>query len=164
MCPPPDPRSALVVYYSHGGKTASIGQRIARNLAADVEAIVDLHQRRVPVHLLASGFRALSARMTSIRDAKLDPADYCLVIVGTPVHAGSLSSPVRAYLHRYGPRLKRTAFFLTSAMSADHSALFDTMAEVAAVNPVSTLAVSRGQLGHESTQERIKAFCDDLKY
>lgn len=152
-----------MVYYSHGGNTASIGQMIARCLAADVEEIVDSRQRWGVVHFFVSGFRALSARSTTIQDAKLDPADYDLVIVGTPVYAGRLSSPVRTYLHQYGPGLGRTAFFLTSGMNSDHIALFDTMAEVAGEGPIASLGVSREQLGHEVTRRWVEAFCADLQ-
>ena len=48
-------------------------------------------------------------------------------------------------------------------MSADHTALLDTMAEVATVNPIASLDVSLEQQGLETIQERIEAFCADLQ-
>jgi hypothetical protein len=50
--------------------------------------------------------------MPSIR-LDVDPANYQLVVVGTPVWAGSMASPMRSFLFQNGHRIRRFACFCT---------------------------------------------------
>ena len=52
-------------------------------------------------------------RGASITPMNTDPASYDLVVVGTPVWAWSVSSPVRSYLAAYRGHLPDIAFFCT---------------------------------------------------
>ena len=44
---------------------------------------------------------------------RFNPAEYDLVIVGTPVWAGTVSAPVRTYLEKYKGSFKKIVFFCT---------------------------------------------------
>jgi len=70
-----------------------------------------------------------------------DPSIYDLIIVGTPVWAWSVSSPVRAYLLANKPRLPSVAFFCTlGGAGADRA--FGQMQELAGKRPIGCLSLT----------------------
>jgi len=79
------------------GRYASIASTLAKMLDADVEEILDKHDRVGPVGYLRSLVEAINQRPADVAPASKDVSSYELVVIGTPVWAGSLVSPVRAY-------------------------------------------------------------------
>jgi hypothetical protein len=72
---------------------------------------------------------AIAGRATPIREAQYDPADYGLVLIGTPVYANSRPGPVRAYLDRCRLRFREVAFFCTGE-GPNNERIFEQMEEV----------------------------------
>lgn len=103
----------LVVCYSRTGHTRRVAEAIAQQCDADLDWIKDRVPRQGPVGYLRSASQAVLHRKPWIRPARHNPANYPLVIIGTPVWAGNIASPVRSYLSRYGDRCRRVAFFCT---------------------------------------------------
>ncbi|KUK27085.1 MAG: hypothetical protein XD60_0760 [Acetothermia bacterium 64_32] len=151
----------LVAIYSRSGTTLSVGKRIADALGADLEVIEDRVNRRGILGFLRSGYEALAKRVPPIAEPKHDPGDYDLVVVGTPIWAGRMSSPVRAYLHRFRGKLPRAAFFATSA-GGGHTKALAEMAEVAGVEPLSTLELTADQLESEEATRAVGEFTAEL--
>ncbi|MFX0092519.1 MAG: flavodoxin family protein [Candidatus Hodarchaeota archaeon] len=54
-------------------------------------------------------------QLAPIKNPKNDPTNYDLVILGTPVWAGSIPSPTRAYVSKTKDNLKKMALFSTHA-------------------------------------------------
>jgi flavodoxin len=129
----------LVVYYSRSGTTRDLASAIARTLGADVEALVDDTPRSGRLGYLRCGLDSLLERDAPIRPATKDPRDYDLVVVGTPVWAANVSSPVRAYLHAMRGRLTRVAFFCTMGGSGD-ARVFRKMEALCGASVVARLA------------------------
>lgn len=102
----------LVVWFSRTGTTEQVAQRIVQALGADSERIEEANSRRGVLGYLVSGLEAVAKGLPSIRTIK-DPADYDLVVLGTPVWAGCVASPVRAWAYLNRARLPRMAFFTT---------------------------------------------------
>jgi hypothetical protein len=92
------PAKTLVAYYSRSGTTRKLAEGIAESLGADMEEIVEPRDRRSRRGYVRSLLEAFWQRPAPISPAKKDPAAYELVVIGTPVWAASLSSPVRSYL------------------------------------------------------------------
>jgi flavodoxin len=107
------PTRILVVYYSRTGTTRKVAEVLARLLHADLEELVDTQNRRGLLGYFRSGREAFFKRKTVLRPPERNPADYALVVVGTPVWNLSLSSPVRTYLELMRAKLPGVAFFLT---------------------------------------------------
>ncbi|MBC7098879.1 NAD(P)H-dependent oxidoreductase [Candidatus Bipolaricaulota bacterium] len=147
----------LVVVYSRTGTTLSLAKGIADALAADLEVIEDRVNRRGLLGFLRSGYEALRKKLPPIADPKHDPEDYDLVVVGTPIWAGRMSSPVRAYLHRFRGKLRKAAFFATSAGGGHQNALAE-MAQVADVEPIPTLELAADQLKRGNAAEAVDEF------
>lgn len=138
-------RNVLVVYFSRTGNTQMLAHDIARAGDWQHEAICDHERRGGVVGYLRCGFEAARARAVAIEPLARDVRDYDLVIVGTPVWAQSVSSPVRAFLRRYAPVLPRVAFFATCGGRGGERVL-KQMAELAGQQPVATLIATERDL------------------
>jgi flavodoxin len=105
------PRATLVVYYSRRGHTRQVARLIAEQCGADIEEIVDGVDRRGTLGYLRSLAEALLRLKVPIQPSRCAPREYDTVIIGTPVWAWQMASPVRAYLSRHRGRFRRVALF-----------------------------------------------------
>ncbi|MDH3731856.1 MAG: hypothetical protein OES13_12170 [Acidimicrobiia bacterium] len=135
----------LIVYYSRTGLTKKVAEATAADLAADIVRIEDSADRTGALGYLRAGLDALLGRSGSIRPAETDPADYDLVILGSPVWAGRLSTPVRTYIAENKTALKHVAFFCTEG-AAGAARVFKEMQELSGRHPVATLEVTGANL------------------
>lgn len=132
---------ALVVYYSRSGTTRTLATAIAQTLGCDLEEIRDTSRRSGALGYVRSLIEAFRRQPSAIEPAAHDPGSYDLVIVGTPVWAGSMSSPVRSYLMANKARLREAAFFCTLGGRGSESA-FAQMQELAGRAPRALCAVA----------------------
>lgn len=151
----------LVVHYSHGGNTRRLARAIAEALGADVEEIHDRVDRSGIFGYLRSGLEVLLEVSTEIQRPRHDPADYDLVVVGSPVWVGSPSTPVRTYLWLERERLPVVAFFVTLGGVGSERALA-LMRGVAGKEPVATLAVREAEMSGGVPRPRVAAFAEAL--
>ena len=100
----------LVVCYSRGGTTRRVAEQLAESLEADLDEIEEADGRSGGFGYVRSALEALAKGLPTIRTRR-DPSDYDQVIIGTPVWAGTMASPIRSYLFRHQGRLPRLAFF-----------------------------------------------------
>jgi flavodoxin len=105
---------ALVVYYSLTGNTARVARDIAKRTRADLESIRDRDHGAGFFGLVQNAIDALRNATTRIASLAHDPAEYGLIVIGTPVWAGRMTPAIRAYLERTRGRFGRVAFFTTS--------------------------------------------------
>jgi flavodoxin len=103
----------LVVYYSWTGNTAKVAKAIAQNLSAELEEIREVKPRKGLFAYIRSAFESRRRRCAAILPPTHDPSDYDLVILGCPVWAQDMASPMRAYIEEQRPRLQRIALFCT---------------------------------------------------
>jgi flavodoxin len=109
---------SVVVYYSMRGTTKKIAERIAEVLGCDLEEIREPRVRKGIIGFLRSVREAIWKTLPPIYEPEKNIGDYELVVLGTPVWAGTMSSPMRSFLEKHGRRMKRTAFFCTAGGSA----------------------------------------------
>jgi menaquinone-dependent protoporphyrinogen IX oxidase len=110
---------ALVVYYSRTGVTRKLGQALAQALGAEVEELTDLKSRRGPLGFLRGGIDAARKRLTALGPVSKAPGEYDLVVLGTPVWAGTMAPALRTYLTTYRESLRRVAFFCTQGGTSE---------------------------------------------
>jgi flavodoxin len=151
----------LTVYYSRSGNTRKVAEAISKNVGGDIEEITEPHGRGGPIGWLRSGREATGEMIASINPPKNDPAGYDLLIVGTPIWGGKLSSPVRAYLIKVAGKTKRVAYFVTM-MGNDDSATYAAMEKIAG-HPVATLSISQTELKGSAYLDKVKKFVDTLR-
>ena len=88
----------LVVFYSRSGTTRTVAQALSEALQCDLEEITEPKPRTGSLGYMRSLLEARLKRPSTITPKKHNVSSYDLVVVGTPVLAWSLSSPVRAHL------------------------------------------------------------------
>jgi flavodoxin len=103
----------LLVYYSRTNNTRKISEEISTKLNCDIEEIRDLKERSGKLNYLKYGYEAIRSKETQIEDMKNDPSDYDLVIVGTPVWASTMATPVLTYLNKNKNKIKDLAILIT---------------------------------------------------
>lgn len=140
----------LVVYFSRSGTTARLASMLAGMLHADLEAIRESGadpdaERNGARGYLRSLIEAVRQRPAAIEPPVHDPAAYDVVIVGSPVWARSVSSPVRAWLVAHRASLKHVAFFCSLGGSGAANAL-DQMRVLAGKPPVAQCEVTASDL------------------
>jgi len=104
----------LVVYYSKTGHTRKIAQDIARQIDADLEEISDQKKRMGLLGFVLGGRDAMTKKETRISEMKKNPAEYDLIIFGSPIWAGNITPAIRTYINQYGDSIGSTAFFFSS--------------------------------------------------
>ncbi len=152
----------LVVVYSRTGNTLSVAKRIAKELDADLEVIEDKTKRKGILGFLRSGYESVRKKVPAIVEPKHNPKDFDLVIIGTPIWAGGMSSPVRAYLLRFRGQFNKLAFFATSA-GGGHDKALDEMAELAEVKPLVKVDISLSQLRRGNGEKVIETFIETIR-
>lgn len=140
----------LVTWYSRTGHTRSVGESLARQLGGVGEPIVDPRSRDGVSGYLRSLAESVAARPAAIAPALNDPARFDLVVIGTPVWAWGLASPVRAFAQSHAASIRRTAFFCTMGGSGSDRAFDDLQRELGRP-PVATLALTERELADAPT-------------
>jgi flavodoxin len=135
--------NALVVYYSRTGTTRKVAEKLASLLECVTEEIHDTTNRKGMLGWLSAGKDATSKKLTKLEKVNNDPASYDIVIIGTPIWNGTLSTPIRTYLTQYKDRFKKVAFFCTYQYTDDNP--FEEMESLCRKIPVATLRLHRKQ-------------------
>lgn len=108
---------SLVVYYTRTGKTKSVAEAIAAQLGADLEEVVDLKKRGGAIGWISGGKDASRNSLTEIAPTQKAPADYDLIVIGTPIWAWSPTPAIRTYISKNDLSGKRVALFYTFGSS-----------------------------------------------
>jgi flavodoxin len=150
-------RRILVVYYSRTGYTRALAGEVVSALEADVDQLDDRRDRNGPWGYLRCAREALKKRTIDLLPAAYDPSHYDLVVLGTPVWAGNLSSPLRSYIVAHRAQLPQVAFFCTQGGSGAQKVLRD-MAELCGKPPVATLVVTDHEIERRDYSGKLGAF------
>jgi len=152
----------LVTYYSRTGITARVAEDLAARLAADIEPVHDERQRQGVLGFLIAGKEATLKSMPAIAPAVHDPGGYGLVVIGTPVWAGTMASPVRTWLTRYGAQIQRAALFCTTARTSREQTL-DAMAALCRGQVVARLGLLEKDVKRAAHGEAVAAFAEAIR-
>jgi flavodoxin len=104
---------SLVIYYTRTGNAGFAAEAVAAELGADVEEVIDLKKRSGLGGWLSGGKDASQGKDTEIAPPKKAPADYDLIVVGTPIWAGKPTPAIRTYLKKNDLSGKKVAAFFT---------------------------------------------------
>lgn len=153
----------LIVHYSRTGHTRAVAGEIASRLSADVEEIEDSRSRRGLLGYLRSGREAYRKQVIEIRPPRKDPADYDLVVVGSPVWAGHVASPVRAYLSGGVRRFGHVAAFVTQGGSSGGDRVLAEIANLCGSELVASMAITDREIGKPDGETKIREFVESLR-
>ena len=154
---------ALVVYYSRTGNTRFVAKKVAQELKAEIEEIIDLKNRTGRFGFLKAGYDATRGNKTRIGETQKAPSDFDLIVIGTPVWNSRPASAIRTYLSRNDLSGKKAAIFLTNEGMGNEKALERTKALISDGNVVGELVVSNAFNNREKNESKILDWCSGLK-
>jgi flavodoxin len=154
----------LVVYYSRTGNTRGVAEKIAELLHADLDEIIDKKNRSGMIGYLSAGKDAMTKANIDI-GYKLNPADYDMVVLGTPIWGSTITPALRTYLTAHSGTIKKTAFFATSGGSGIGKIAQEM--EQLSTKPIAQLLLKTklGKKGIDVTvhSDALQSFCTDIE-
>jgi flavodoxin len=151
----------LIIYYSRTGNTRTIAKTLQHHIKGDIEEILDTKKRSGPLGWIRSGRQAIAKKTTTIKDITHDLNAYDCIIIGTPVWAGTISTPVRTFLEEYKEKLSTIAFFTTSG-GGNTERSFEEMQRILEKQPLARLSIREEQLSKQTYDENVKTFSKEL--
>lgn len=148
-----------MVFYSRTGNTRRVAEMIAERLKADIEEVEDVRSRSGILGFLRSGYEALAGKLAEIKQTAKKPDEYDLVIIGSPIWVGRLSSPIRAYMTLHGRVIRQAAFFCTC--KANEGKAFKEM-KALSKEPIATLCIREKEIKSGEYVRKIEEFIKAL--
>ncbi|MGL4670318.1 MAG: flavodoxin family protein [Methanobacteriaceae archaeon] len=145
----------LISYYSRTNITKDVAEEIQSQLDCDIEEIKDLKSRKGILGYIGAAIEAARGKKAQITQTKYNVEDYDLVIVGTPVWASTMATPVMIYLDDNKGKFKNTGFFCTCGRSGYDKTLAN-MADMSSKAPVATFYLKKEELKNKDI--KIKDF------
>lgn len=155
-------RRALVVFYSRTGTTRRVASDLASLLSCEVIELFDVQDRAGITGYLRSLRDVLFPRRTSYGPPLDALTDYDLVVIGTPVWAGSPSAPIRSFLLDHAAELRQIAFFGTCG-GRGLERTFRKMREIVGRAPIATLGFTREALKAPKSREMLTTFVSEIE-
>jgi flavodoxin len=152
----------LVVYYSRTGKTRFVAEKVASELKAEIEEVVDLKSRSGRFGFLKAGYDATRGNETEIEEIKKSASDFELILIGTPVWNSRPASAISTYLKRNDFAGKKVAVFCTNEGMGEEKAVDRTKALISKGDIVGELVVSKVFENQEETKSKISDWCRKL--
>lgn len=151
----------LVVHYSRTGTTRALAHQLADALGADLEELRDPTPRRGLGGWLRCAMQARRGTLVPLAPLRHDPAAFDLVVVGTPIWAGAVSSPVRTFLHHHRSHLRGLACFCTGGGESGDEVLAQ-LERLAGHDARAHLFVRASEAASAVTTRKIAAFVERL--
>jgi flavodoxin len=148
----------LVVFYSRSGNTGRVAEEIRDSLECEIEEIIDTKNRSGILGYLRSARDGMNQKLTVLKDIINDPSKYDLLIIGTPLWGGHVSTPVRTYIHENQANFKNSPAFFCTAGGENFNGAFNDMRELCGVAPVETLGVRAKEVKDGSYKSKVAEF------
>lgn len=155
----------LIVFFSRTGNTKKAAEALASVLKCDIEELSDKKgskSRKGLFGWLRSGKEGMKRIMVDIEQTKTNPANYDLVIIGTPNWGSNIASPVRTYLTNNKSKFKKVAFFCTMSGESPGKTFID-MEQACGKKPVRCIGIRARTVKKGEHISQIKDFAGSLK-
>jgi len=149
----------LLVFYSRTGRTKAVARQIAEITGGEVEEIRDISDRSGLLGYIRSGLDGKTRRHSTIQEPRNDPRRYDLLIVGTPIWAGNISSPMRTYLKRFSSGLPPVAVVCTTGGTQTEMIESD-LEMIIGKKPVGSICVREEETGDKRTMVNLRIFLE----
>jgi flavodoxin len=153
---------SLVVYYTRTGNAKFVSEVVAKQLGADIEEVVDQKKRSGPIGWINAGKDAKQENEAQINPTKYNPADYELIVIGTPVWAWRPTPAIRSYIKKNDFSGKKVALILTCD-GGPKEALDRTKSLLPNSTVAADLILTKPLSNKEETEKKITEWCNTLK-
>ncbi len=156
----------LIAFYSRTGITRRTAEDMAELMRqkgdeVELEELIDHKDRSGKIGYLAAAKDAMRKKETEIDEVKHRPADFDMVILGTPVWAGTIAPAIRTYLKSYGNEMPDVSFFCTHG-GGGASKTFRVMEELSDCKPLAVTSIYDKDVKNKKHPDELKAFVDKL--
>ncbi|MCQ2970502.1 Flavodoxin [Methanobrevibacter gottschalkii] len=150
----------LLVYYSRTDVTKKIAKMIQEKINCDIEEITDDDKYSGKLGFLKGGMNASMGRTSDINIISKNPTDYDLIIIGTPVWASNIATPIYTYLMKYNKDFKNVASFCT-CMGNGYEKTLKNISEITGKEQISTMFFTAEDI--KNPEEKINIFINEIK-
>lgn len=152
----------LIIYYSRTNFTKKIAEELAARLSADIHEVIDLKNRQGAIGFVLAGKDAVQKNLTPIKFPEINLADYDLVIIGTPVWAGTMAAAIRTILTEKKDNLKNIACFATQG-GKDLQRVFGEIEKVIDKKLVASEFFVTKEIVQKSYTDKLQGFIEQLR-
>ena len=154
-------KKILIAFYSRTGTTKKVAEVLAIKLDAEIEEIKDTVDRAGAKGYLLSGRDATLRRLTTLESAQRNPADFDLVIIGTPIWSWNLSVPARTYLEEHKNEFKNVALLCGMGGSGDKRA-GEELEKIVGKKPLAVVGITTKEIVTNNFEAKIDQFIANL--
>jgi len=151
----------LIVYYSRTGVTKKVADTIREKLNADIEEMISIKDRSGIMGYIFCGKEATQKTLAEIKPITKNLSDYDLVVIGTPVWAWNISSPIRTFLENNKGKFKKLAAFCTMGGSGDEKS-FAEMEKICNIKLGAKLSLKEKEVQSDYFKEKVESYCRAL--
>ncbi|MDR3063257.1 MAG: hypothetical protein LBU40_03850, partial [Methanobrevibacter sp.] len=153
----------LIAYYSRTNVTANVINKISKEIDCDIEIIKDKKNRNGPLNYLKSGIDAARGKETEIETPSKNPSDYDLTIIGTPIWASTMATPVLTYLNHKKEEIKKLSIIITTGSSGIEKTIQE-IEKLIGTTSVESLTLKRNDLSNITEyNNKISTFISKIK-
>ena len=151
----------LVIFYSRSNNTQRVAEEIRNILDCDLEELIDTQNRMGALGYMRSAINAIRKTPAVIEDIKNDLTKYDLIIIGTPVSTGKMSTPIRTFINQNHTKFKNTAFFGT-ATGPNFNGTFIEMKKLSKTSPLAQIGLRDKEIKDGSYKSKLDEFVKKL--
>ena len=148
-------KKILIVFYSRSGYTRKVAEHIATVCKADTEEIRDVKSRKGFFGYFRSGYEASKMTLAKIEPAVANPANYDVLVLGGPVWAGKMASPIRTYITQHCDEAKAIALFCTYGGSGAEKVLRE-MEKLSEKKALAAIAITDDEIKKQRYQDKLE--------
>ena len=110
-------KKILIVYYSLTGNTQFIAEALRDSIDADILELKPIKELNPNsgTRFMWGGFQSTMKKTPELMDFDINPLEYDLVILGTPVWAWNISPPMRSFISKFDLTGKNVALWMSPA-------------------------------------------------
>ena len=156
---------ALLVYYSLGGNTEFTAKTIAKSLGADLIKLQLKREFKSPKSFATFFFGGMTTVFNMkprLSNTKINLQAYDTIILGSPIWAGKLSSPINTFLKHNSLKGKTVCLFACHAGGGADKG-FELLKRKLTGITIKATAAFKTPLTDKSEAAKIPTFCDAVK-
>jgi len=154
-------KKILLIYYSRTWITRKVAEYIKQLIICDVEEILDKKNRSWILWYIWAGRDASLKKLTEINETKLNPWNYDILIIGTPVRDFTMSSSIRTYIERNKSKLPSKIIFYCTMSGGWERTTFQEMTHLCSKSPIWTIYFKTKEIVKNEFQDKLQKFLED---
>ncbi len=152
-----------VIYYSRTGKTKKIAEELALVFRAETARVVDKKDRKGIIGYFKAAKDAFLKKEVEIESLSLNPRDYDLIFIGTPVWANGVTPAIRTYLKHAKIKNKKIGLFCTTHISGTDTSFKEMISLLEGNQIVAKIGFTAFDLRNfNSVKERLKELKEQI--